>query len=144
MRDGRPMGIGASGYYSRQDWGIGWDVDGWAVATDWRIPLPSRLELSGEFYRGRLAEHGVTAEIPGDAERTALHAIIYDELVQGRIEPASKAAVIAMTERAAADGADGVILGCTEITLLIGPADVSVSVKAYLALKIPLRLAKVA
>ena len=53
MRDGRPMGIGASGYYSRQDWGIGWDVDGWAVATDWRIPLPSRLELSGEFYRGR-------------------------------------------------------------------------------------------
>ncbi|HTJ86639.1 MAG TPA: hypothetical protein VL349_05210 [Terriglobales bacterium] len=51
--DGRPFGIGASGYYSRQNWGFGWLVDGWAVATDWRIPLPSRLELSGEFYRGR-------------------------------------------------------------------------------------------
>jgi hypothetical protein len=52
-RNGRPMGFGASGYYSRQNWGFGWTVDGWAVATDWRIPLPSRLELSGEFYRGR-------------------------------------------------------------------------------------------
>jgi len=51
--DGRPLGIGASGYYSRQNWGFGWKVDGWAVGTDWRIPLPSRLELSGEFYRGR-------------------------------------------------------------------------------------------
>ncbi len=51
--DGRPFGIGASGYYSRQNWGYGWLVDGWAVASDWRIPLPSRLELSGEFYRGR-------------------------------------------------------------------------------------------
>jgi len=51
--DGRPFGIGASGYYSRQNWGYDWLVDGWAVATDWRIPLPARLELSGELYRGR-------------------------------------------------------------------------------------------
>lgn len=51
--DGRPIGIGASGYYSRQNWGFGWKVDGWAVASDWRLPLPSKLELSGEFYRGR-------------------------------------------------------------------------------------------
>jgi hypothetical protein len=53
LYDGRPFGIGASGYYSRQNWGFGWTVDGWALATDWRVPLPSRLELSGEFYRGR-------------------------------------------------------------------------------------------
>jgi regulator of replication initiation timing len=53
LHDGRPFGIGASGYYSRQNWGYGWTVDGWAVGTDWRIPLPSRFELSGEFYRGR-------------------------------------------------------------------------------------------
>lgn len=52
-RDGRPLSFGASGYYSRQNWGYDWNVDGWALATDWRVPLPARLEFSGEFYRGR-------------------------------------------------------------------------------------------
>ncbi|HKW19446.1 MAG TPA: hypothetical protein VJO35_18195 [Terriglobales bacterium] len=50
---GRPLTIGTSGYYSRQNWGFGWTVDGWAGVTDWRLPLPARLELSGEFYRGK-------------------------------------------------------------------------------------------
>jgi hypothetical protein len=51
--NGRPLILGASAYYSRQNWGFDWDVDGWAAAADWRIPLASRVELSGEFYRGR-------------------------------------------------------------------------------------------
>ena len=50
---GRPFTLGASGYYSRQNWGFDWNVDGWAAIADWRIPIASRLELSGEFYRGR-------------------------------------------------------------------------------------------
>jgi hypothetical protein len=50
---GRPLTLGVSGYYSRQNWGFDWNVDGWATATDWRIPLAPRMELSGEFYRGR-------------------------------------------------------------------------------------------
>jgi len=50
---GRPFVIGGSGYYSRQNWGFDWETDGWAAAADWKIPLPSRFELSGEFYRGR-------------------------------------------------------------------------------------------
>ncbi|HUJ94902.1 MAG TPA: hypothetical protein VLW84_06545 [Terriglobales bacterium] len=50
---GRPLIFGASGYYSRQDWGLPSKVDGWAGITDWQIPLLSRLSLSGEFYRGR-------------------------------------------------------------------------------------------
>ena len=50
---GRALTLGASGYYSRQNWGFDWNVDGWAAATDWRIPIASRFELSGEFYRGR-------------------------------------------------------------------------------------------
>ena len=50
---GRPMGLGVSGYYSRQDWGNDWNVDGWATAADWRIPFSSNVELSGELYRGR-------------------------------------------------------------------------------------------
>lgn len=49
----RPVVLGASGYYSRQNWGFGWTVDGWAATADWKIPLPSRFELSGELYRGR-------------------------------------------------------------------------------------------
>jgi len=51
--NGRPFTLGVSGYYSRQNWGFDWNVDGWAAATDWRIPIAQRLELSGEFYRGR-------------------------------------------------------------------------------------------
>jgi hypothetical protein len=51
--DGRPLVLGMSGYYARQNWGFDWEADGWAAMADWRIPLPARFELSGEFYRGR-------------------------------------------------------------------------------------------
>lgn len=51
--DDRPIGVGVSGYYSRQNWGNDWNVDGWATAADWRIPFAANLELSGEFYRGK-------------------------------------------------------------------------------------------
>jgi len=50
--NGRPLTFGASGYISRQHWGPAWDVTGWAAATDWRVPLSSKLELSGELFRG--------------------------------------------------------------------------------------------
>jgi hypothetical protein len=50
---GRPLTLGAAGYYSRQDCGFGHDTDGWAGMTDWEIPLAANLSLSGEFYRGR-------------------------------------------------------------------------------------------
>ena len=51
--NGRPITFGTSGYYSRQNWGFDWNVDGWAAAADWRFPVAPKLELSGEFYRGR-------------------------------------------------------------------------------------------
>jgi hypothetical protein len=51
--NGHPLSIGASGYYSRQEWSPTWIIDGWAGAADWRLPVTSRFELSGEFYRGR-------------------------------------------------------------------------------------------
>jgi regulator of replication initiation timing len=50
---GKPLTLGASGYYSRQNWGSGWIADGWAAVGDWRIPLSSRFEFSGEAYRGK-------------------------------------------------------------------------------------------
>lgn len=49
---GRPLTVGAAGYYSRQNWGFNRDLNGWAGMADWDIPLSERLELSGEFYRG--------------------------------------------------------------------------------------------
>lgn len=53
MLGGKPAGIGVSGYYSPQHWGPGWNVNGWAVGADWRVPIVRHLELSGEIYRGR-------------------------------------------------------------------------------------------
>jgi regulator of replication initiation timing len=50
--NGRPLTFGASGYLSRQHWGPTWDATGWAMATDWRVPLFSRVEFSGELFRG--------------------------------------------------------------------------------------------
>jgi hypothetical protein len=50
---GHPLTLGAAGYYSRQDWGFGHNVDGWAGMTDWQIPLSGPFSLAGEFYRGR-------------------------------------------------------------------------------------------
>jgi Uncharacterized archaeal coiled-coil protein len=51
--NGRPLTLGGSGYYSRQNWGFDWNVDGWVASGDWRVPIGSKLEFSGEFYRGR-------------------------------------------------------------------------------------------
>jgi len=86
--------------------------------------LATRYTMEQSFYRDRLHRAGVEAVIPGEVERARLHAIIFDELVQGRFKLSSKQAVIAMAKSAArGEGADGVILGCTELGLLVSPAD---------------------
>jgi hypothetical protein len=51
--NGKPLTFGGSGYYSRQNWGFDWNVDGWEASADWRVPIGPRVEFSGEFYRGR-------------------------------------------------------------------------------------------
>jgi hypothetical protein len=50
---GQPLMLGAGGYYSRQNWGFGRNVDAWAGTLDWTVPMARWLSLSGEFYRGR-------------------------------------------------------------------------------------------
>ena len=50
---GQPLAVGIGGYYSRQNWGFGRVVDGWAGTSDWNLPLGHVFNLSGEFYRGR-------------------------------------------------------------------------------------------
>ena len=50
---GHDLTVGASSYYSRQNWGFGRNIDAWAATSDWIVPLGSRFEFDGEFYRGR-------------------------------------------------------------------------------------------
>jgi aspartate racemase len=83
--------------------------------------LATRFTMEMDFYRDRLAAQGVDAMVPDKPDRDRLHAIIYDELCQGVIAPASKAEVLAMIARAG--HADSVIFGCTEVGLLLSPDD---------------------
>jgi aspartate racemase len=86
--------------------------------------LGTRFTMEEDFYRGRLVEkHALEVLVPEKSDREIVHRVIYEELVLGRIEPASKAEylrIIAGLEKA---GAEGIILGCTEIGLLVSQVD---------------------
>lgn len=86
--------------------------------------LGTRFTMEEAFYRGRLVEkHGLDVIIPDKSDREIVHRIIYSELVLGRIEPASKAEYLRIIAGLAKAGAEGIILGCTEIGLLVSPSD---------------------
>lgn len=84
--------------------------------------LGTRFTMEDDFYAGRLRDKfGLNVIVPDDAGRALVHDVIYNELVLGQINDESRQAYIAQIERMAAAGAAGVILGCTEIGLLIKP-----------------------
>lgn len=86
--------------------------------------LGTAFTMEQPFYKNRLAEkHGLTVLVPEAEDRALVHRVIYEELVAGRIEPASRAAYRAVIERLVVRGATAIVLGCTEIMLLIGPED---------------------
>jgi len=104
--------------------------------------LATAFVMEQPFYRERLRARGVETLVPPEDERRWLHAIIFDELVQGRFEAGSRAEVLAMVDRAGADhGADAVIFGCTEIGMLVPAGDVSVPVFDTLELHVEAALA---
>jgi aspartate racemase len=80
------------------------------------------------FYRDRLASSGLDVVIPDDAQRALVHRVIFEELCRGVIRDESRAAFVEVIDALVARGAQGVILGCTEIELLLGPDDVDVPV----------------
>jgi aspartate racemase len=87
--------------------------------------LGTRYTMEADFYAGRLRDrHGVEVTVPDEADRSVIHDVIYDELVQGVVSDQSRRAYLEIIGRA--NGADGVIAGCTEIELLVGPDDVPV------------------
>lgn len=86
--------------------------------------LGTRYTMEQDFYKGRLIDkYGLDVLIPDADERTIIHNIIYEELVLGTIHDDSRRAYQQVITSLADRGAEGVILGCTEITLLIKPAD---------------------
>jgi aspartate racemase len=86
--------------------------------------LGTAFTMEQTFYRARLEEqHGLEVLIPEADDRAEVHRVIYEELVAGRIEPNSREAYRGVIARLAARGATAIILGCTEIMLLVGPED---------------------
>nr|WP_274636602.1 aspartate/glutamate racemase family protein [Microbacterium bovistercoris] len=90
--------------------------------------LGTAYTMEQDFYRDRLAGHGLDVLVPDAADRASVHRIIFDELVHGVITDESRAAYRGVIARLVADGAEGVILGCTEIELLVGADDSPVPV----------------
>ncbi len=89
--------------------------------------LGTAFTMEQDFYKGRLArEHGLDVLVPEDADRADVHRIIYDELVQGRVEPSSREIYRGVMARLVERGAEAIILGCTEIMLLVRPEDSAV------------------
>ncbi|WP_426191696.1 aspartate/glutamate racemase family protein [Massilia sp. DWR3-1-1] len=86
--------------------------------------LGTAFTMEGDFYTGRMArQHGLDVIVPAPADRATVHRIIYDELVQGRVVDASRQAYRQVIERLVARGAEAILLGCTEIMLLVGQQD---------------------
>ena len=91
--------------------------------------LGTRFTMEDNFYKGRLSErHGLEVVVPTEDERRDVHKIIYDELCLGQIKQASKERYCDIMGNLVRQGAQGIILGCTEIGLLVGAEDSPVSV----------------
>jgi aspartate racemase len=92
--------------------------------------LATAYTMEQSFLRDRLTAHGLEVVVPDAAGRALVHRVIYEELCRGVIDDTSRRRVSDVIADLVADGADGVILGCTEIELLIGPDDSPVPVLA--------------
>lgn len=91
--------------------------------------LGTRFTMEQDFYRGRMRElHGIDVVVPDQADREVVHQVIYDELCHGIVRDNARANYQRIVASLQAQGAGGVILGCTEIKMLIGQDDVALPV----------------
>lgn len=91
--------------------------------------LGTRFTMEKDFYKGRLEDRfGIRVIIPDEKDREIVHRVIYDELILGKIKQASKDVFIGIMNGLVDRGAQGIILGCTEIPMLVGDGDVDVPV----------------
>ncbi|BBO76566.1 aspartate racemase [Desulfosarcina widdelii] len=90
--------------------------------------LGTAFTMEQDFYKGRLMDkYGLEVLIPGEEDRRLVHEVIYKELCLGKIKPESRQAYVDIVDGLAQNGAEAVILGCTEIGLLINQADTTVA-----------------
>lgn len=91
--------------------------------------LGTRFTMEQDFYRGRLQDiHEIEVVTPDEADRAIVHRIIYEELCLGIVNDASREEYRQIIAKLELQGVEGIILGCTEITLLVGAEDASVPV----------------
>jgi aspartate racemase len=88
--------------------------------------LGTAFTMEQSFYRDRLTSSGLDVVIPDDEERALVHRVIFDELCLGVIRDESRAAFVDIISHLVARGAQGVILGCTELELLLSSDDADV------------------
>lgn len=90
--------------------------------------LGTKPTMEQDFYRERLQEKGIEVIIPGEQDRDAVHRVIFEELCLGKYDEQSQQAYIRIMNNLTAQGAEGIVFGCTEITLLLKKEEVSVPV----------------
>jgi aspartate racemase len=88
--------------------------------------IGTRFTMEEAFYRDRLEAHGFEVIVPEQDERDMIHRVIFEELIRGVLDPSSREAYVRSIDRLAAEGAEAVILGCTEIELLITDKDTAI------------------
>ena len=90
--------------------------------------LGTKYTMEKDFFRDILNEHSIETIIPDVEERDEIHRIIYEELAQGEFKKSSKESYLKIIDRLILNGAEGIVLGCTEIPLLINQNDVSLPI----------------
>ena len=90
--------------------------------------LGTRYTMEQPFYAERLARRGIDCVVPEADDRDTVHRIIFDELCQGKVAPTSRAALREIVRRQLERGAEGVVLGCTELPMAMGAGDVDTPV----------------
>ena len=90
--------------------------------------LGTAFTMSRGFFAERIASHGLQVVVPEKRHHATLNAIVYDELVHGRVLDTSRAAVVSVIDELWDGGAQGVVLGCTELELLVKQADAEIPV----------------
>ncbi|XOZ34488.1 aspartate/glutamate racemase family protein [Halomonadaceae bacterium KBTZ08] len=88
--------------------------------------LGTRFTMEQAFYRDRLEAQGIEVIVPEESQRVQIHSVIFDELCQGEIKSESKSAYLSVIDSLVDRGVQGVVLGCTEISLLVADGDTSV------------------
>lgn len=89
--------------------------------------LGTKYTMEQDFYKNKLIDRGIEVVIPDDEDRAEVNRVIYEELCLGKILPASKKRFLDIMDKLAKNGAQGVILGCTEIGLLVQQKDTEIS-----------------